>query len=160
MDGDDAILLTPDQTNQSGSAFLTAPLSFAADFSFQASYSVRLSGGATTDCCGDPAGADGIAFVIHDDPDGEAALGYLGGGFGFAGNDVAPPNTTVGIAPLLAIEMDTWHNGTYDVGNVNTNGDHVAIDIGTEDNDYQTSIEQTGANPVGDALNDGEVKYF
>jgi hypothetical protein len=69
-------------------------------------------------------------LVIQADADRAEALGIYGGGFGFAGNDAAPPNTAAGIAPAVAIEVDTWHNGTHDDPlNVNFNGNHIAIDI-------------------------------
>ena len=44
-------------------------------------------------------GADGLSFILHDDPRGKAALGAIGGGMGAAG-----------IQNGLAIEFDTWNN--------------------------------------------------
>ena len=50
----------------------------------------------------DREGADGIAFLMHNDPRGLSATGATGGGLGYA-----DPN---GIRPSVAIEFDTWHN--------------------------------------------------
>lgn len=44
-------------------------------------------------------GADGLAFVIHADPNGTAAIGAAGGGIGYHG-----------IARSLAVELDSWYN--------------------------------------------------
>ena len=44
-------------------------------------------------------GADGIAFVLHADPNGTAALGNSGAGLGYEG-----------ISRSLAVEFDTWYN--------------------------------------------------
>ena len=58
-------------------------------------------------------GADGAAFVIHNDPDGFNTIGGGGGGLGYRG-----------ITPSIAVEMDTYYNGpTY--GDIT--GDHIAI---------------------------------
>ena len=50
----------------------------------------------------DREGADGIAFLMHNDPRGLAATGATGGGLGYG-----DPNA---IRPSVAIEFDTWHN--------------------------------------------------
>ena len=47
----------------------------------------------------DDAGADGIAFLLHDDPAGAATIGTSGGGFGAGG-----------VTRGLGIEFDTWDN--------------------------------------------------
>ena len=60
----------------------------------------------------DANGADGMAFVIHNDPLGYNAPILVGGGLG------------VGMTPCLATEFDTWDNGVAagDIGS-----DHTAI---------------------------------
>ncbi len=50
----------------------------------------------------DKEGADGIAFLFHNDPRGYEATGATGGGLGFS--------QPYGISPSVAIEFDTWHN--------------------------------------------------
>jgi hypothetical protein len=57
------------------------------------------------------AGADGLTLTLQSA--GPTALGGLGGGLGY-----------FGIAPSVAVELDTWNNGPIDAG---TN--HVGIDI-------------------------------
>ncbi|MFN7021871.1 MAG: L-type lectin-domain containing protein, partial [Phycisphaerales bacterium] len=53
-------------------------------------------------------GSDGLAFVIHNDSRGNAAIGGSGGAMGYATNTVFPSQT--GIANGVAIEFDTWNN--------------------------------------------------
>jgi hypothetical protein len=62
-------------------------------------------------CCS--VSADGIAFVIHDDPDGWASFNVSGGGLGYAGTRKS-----------LAVEMDVYLNG--DKGET-LNYAHVAV---------------------------------
>ncbi|WP_161888758.1 lectin-like domain-containing protein [Pontibacter russatus] len=50
----------------------------------------------------DREGADGIAFLMHNDPRGLTATGAIGGGLGYG-----DPS---GIRPSVAMEFDTWHN--------------------------------------------------
>ncbi|MCJ8165350.1 gliding motility-associated C-terminal domain-containing protein [Pontibacter sp. E15-1] len=50
----------------------------------------------------DKEGADGIAFLFHNDSRGFEATGATGGGLGFS--------QPYGISPSVAIEFDTWHN--------------------------------------------------
>ena len=147
VDSEPALLITPDMDGQTGSAFITNPLSFANDFSFNAAFSTRQSGGNGVDCCGDPPGADGLTFVIHDDPGGETVIGGGGGSLGVHN-----------ISPAVIIELDTWHGGFGDLNNTGTNGDHIALNINTDANDFSSSVIQTGPQPLGAGLNDGEVK--
>ena len=58
-----------------------------------------------------------------------------------------------GIANFVAVEFDTWDEGSFDpASNNNTNGSHIAINaIGSG-----TSLAQTGVLP---RFNDGGVKH-
>ncbi|GEO06700.1 hypothetical protein AAE02nite_43640 [Adhaeribacter aerolatus] len=58
----------------------------------------------------DQYGADGIAFLFHDDPRGYEATGAVAGGLGY-GYSVQDPNANV-IKPSVAIEFDTYDNGS------------------------------------------------
>ena len=59
----------------------------------------------------DAAGADGMAFVLHNDPFGADATGLGGGAFGASG-----------IRNGLAIEFDTYQNAALgDIANDHTN---------------------------------------
>lgn len=52
-------------------------------------------------------GADGMGFVMHDDPRGFDAIGDKGGGLGFGKH---PSHDINKILPSLGIEFDTWYN--------------------------------------------------
>lgn len=110
----DLIELTPNTGNQAGSAFFESALTLDADASFQSAFSFELRG--------DTGGADGLAFVIHNDSAGAAAIGARGGSLGYDGIDNS-----------VAIEFDTFRNGTFDpVDN------HVSILLGSTTNPLET----------------------
>jgi hypothetical protein len=77
-----------------GSAFFVTPIdpSSSTSFTVELSFRVTVVGGGT--------GGDGMTWVLHSDARGTAALGvggeYLGVG---------------GIAPSIAVELDTYGNG-------------------------------------------------
>ena len=66
----------------------------------------------------DDAGADGLAFVLHNSPEGAAAIGAVGSGMGYAG-----------IQDGLAIEFDTWANpiGAIISGGADLSNDHTGF---------------------------------
>ena len=128
LDGAQSVLrITPAIANQSGSAFRAVNMS--GDYSFSTMFDFRLHGGAGgPDVTGDPLGADGMLFVLHQDTRGTAARGEPGGNMGFFA--AATNVTTPRITPALAIEFDTWEAGIFDVPfNVDTNGNHVGINV-------------------------------
>lgn len=136
------------QSTQVGSVMMTKPYSLASDRSFNTKFTFNMTTGTGVDCagCGDPPGADGFVFVMHQDPRGPLAIGDAGGGMGIAAATVSNNNPT--IQKALMVEFDTWHQGTFDSPfNVNTNGDHVAIDI----SGMTQSIAQTPPKPAGTA---------
>jgi glucose/arabinose dehydrogenase len=105
--------LTPDLNTQTGSAFYDTAFQIDANSSFSTQFQFRLGGvNGTT-------GADGFTFVLQNDSRGTSAIGASGGGVGYSN-----------IANSLAIEFDTYKNGTGDPdanhlsllrnGNVNT----------------------------------------
>ena len=69
--------LTPEAHYQRGSAFTHVPQLIDGQ-SFQAFFSFRMTVSGTT-------GADGMAFVMQNDPSGAAAIGVHGSGIGFSG---------------------------------------------------------------------------
>lgn len=99
---DDSFALTPDAALKAGAAMLEQRLDLSKAFSI----TFEINVGA------DDAAADGLAFVLHNDPRGAAALGGAGGGFG-----------AIGIANGLAIEFDTFQNLELasDIANDHTN---------------------------------------
>ncbi len=50
--------------------------------------------------------ADGLAFVVQNDPNGLSAIGATGGGIGYAAY-----SGQVGIADSVVVEIDLWDNG-------------------------------------------------
>ena len=58
------------------------------------------------------AGADGLSFILQNDPRGTAAQGTVGGGMGVDGQpNIGTPETRV--APSLTVEFDTFDNSTF-----------------------------------------------
>ncbi|MEX2187071.1 MAG: SdrD B-like domain-containing protein [Pirellulales bacterium] len=133
--------LTPNSTNQRGTAFLSQKVQFTGDFTFQTHFAFEISApSGTADV--DGAGGQGLTFVVHNDPTGLSALGTGGGGMGLAG-----------IVNAVAVEFDTFHTGAFDPATNNgTNGSHVAIDI----SNAATSVVQSAVLP---RFNDGGVHH-
>ena len=70
-------------------------------------------------------GADGIGFVMHNDPRGLEALGDAGGGLGFGAH---PSQGGRKISPSVAVEFDTWRNGQCRVQpNEDPQEDHTTV---------------------------------
>ena len=94
-------VLTPDAGWQSGSVMLDHRIDLSYDF--QTSFDVYLGN--------NDKGADGLAFVLQNDPLGENALGGLGGSYG-----------AVGIKNGLGIAFDTYQNAFFgDMADDHTN---------------------------------------
>jgi len=84
------IQLTPDLVNQAGSAMSFGKIDFNKDFNFNVEVFLGLNDG----------GADGMAIVFHNDPNGINAVGISGSGLG-----------AEGIKNGISIEFDTYNNG-------------------------------------------------
>jgi hypothetical protein len=97
------VLRLTDDLSQSGSAFLTNPISLAADVSFSTAFSFRFTSQKN-------GGADGIVFVVQTVA---SNVGGLGGGIGYQGI-----NNSVGV------EFDNWFNSGSD-----PDKNHVGIDL-------------------------------
>ncbi|RIK83999.1 MAG: hypothetical protein DCC68_02270 [Planctomycetota bacterium] len=145
VDGAPVARIMPNINNQSGTVYLNKPVTLADDLSFSTQFEVRMNNGAGTDCCGDNPGADGVVFMLHQDPRGAVAAGSGGGGLGVAG---VAPNTVVNnptVGPAVFVELDTWHGGSWDVAaNANTNGNHIAINT----SGARFSVEQSAAGAI------------
>ncbi len=130
--GQDVLRLT-DNLSQGGSAFLTESINLTDDSSFSAFFSFQI-----TDPQGmsdhDGQGADGLTFTVQTLSD---TAGGMGGGIGYKG-----------IGNSIAVEYDTWNNGSID----DHSGNHVGIDT----NGSVNSVVQTSVNP---RLNNGDVWY-
>ena len=90
--GHPSLRLTPSINSQAGSAFLNATVLFADDYSFSTSFAFRIHDHTF-------APADGMTFVIQNDPRGPAALGGAGGGLGYYSG------TSGSITPSLAVSF-------------------------------------------------------
>ena len=102
--------LTNATTSQSGSAFSQSAVSLGANASFSSFFVFQISNsGGIGD--GDGVGADGLTFTVQTVSN---TSGGSGGGIGYQG-----------ISNSVAIEFDTYNNGSGD-GN---NGNHVGVDL-------------------------------
>jgi hypothetical protein len=72
--------LTPDEGSRVGSAFFNAPFAFDAHTSFASHFQFRIHG----ERAGTPEGADGLVFIMQNDPRGVRALGTDGSGLGYS----------------------------------------------------------------------------
>lgn len=151
----DRLRITTNANDQAGSATLAHPVALAEDLSFNTSFTVNLSEGNFGDMGEDPddaPGADGMHFIIHQDPRGGAALGAGGGSMGIGGGAGVDEK----IEPAVSIELDTWNGGVYDVGSNGAmrNGNHIAIDA----SNVQYSLAQSRKAEIP-PLNNGENRY-
>ncbi|WP_207310418.1 DUF4347 domain-containing protein [Rubripirellula amarantea] len=117
-----SLQLTTDELNKVGSAFFNQALTLDSNASFRSSFSFELNGSSS--------GADGFAFVVQNDPSRFDALGSSGGSLGYDG-----------ITKSVAVEFDTYKNGSYDV-----NANHVSILNGTTVNSIRTAIPELDLN--------------
>lgn len=106
--------LTTNVGGQDGSAWYTSPQNVQNGFT--TTFQFRF-----TNPSAPP--ADGIAFVIQNSTSGVNALGGGGGSIGYGGTTDGS-NVLNGIANSLAIEFDTYNNGS---GISDPNANHVAV---------------------------------
>jgi hypothetical protein len=129
----DLLTLTDGLIAENGSAWFRYPLYVGA---FEASFTYQDIGGG---------GADGVGFVIQNDPRGTTALGFGGGGLGYAG-------ITSSVAVLLNIYSGSPGGSGLMLG---TNGVDVYDGSGAlSGNSYQSTapVNLNGGNPIAVAL--------
>jgi hypothetical protein len=103
--------ITQDFTGQDGSAWFTVPQPLSYGFSTTFQFQIQPSSVRGT--------ADGLAFVIQNDPYKTTALGAGGGNMGYSGVAGLPCTnggacTMVGgIVDSIALEFDTFNNGSF-----------------------------------------------
>ena len=108
-----SIVLTPDEGDKVGSAWVLTPLSVTDESAFSASFEFRISGSNGP--------GDGMAFVMHG---GDAdALGAGGSGLGYDGLG----------SNFLAVEFDTFDFNDPDDPDSETVAPHVAIQLNDSD---------------------------
>lgn len=127
--------LVPDLGSQAGTAFWSTQLTTQA--SFETSFRFQISGTQSTSLR-----SDGMAFVIHDDARGSAALGIGGGALGYSYEQTSGPEIT----PSVLIEFDIYQNGW------DPDDHHVALMLDGEKAGHVASATVT------DLLDDGDVK--
>ncbi|MBM4181696.1 MAG: PEP-CTERM sorting domain-containing protein [Betaproteobacteria bacterium] len=98
------VLRLTNALGQSGSAFLTAPFSLAADASFSSYFEFQFTNPIN-------GGADGIVFTVQRVAN---TAGGAGGGIGYQG-----------LSPSIGVEFDNWNNGGGDGNNDN----HAGINV-------------------------------
>ena len=137
--------ITPDENSRSGAVWFKDKLDISQPFELNfVIYMGERDGN----------GADGIAFVLHNDPAdtlGDGAFGEAGGGLGFSSHS---SQGTDRITPSVAIELDTWRNGSgtpddpaYDHTAVVYNGDNETNTQNIVDGDGNT-VKYTRIKPA------------
>jgi len=134
--------VAPASGNQTGAAYHATPVrveyGFDTTFKFQIT---ALSGG----------GADGMTFIIQNDPRGTAAMGDGGTELGYGQLSTSPAGTA--IANSLTVEIDTWYSG----GANDLSGNEVSIHTnGTGANNVSESYSLASITPATD-MSDGTV---
>jgi len=135
--------VTPPLISQRGTAFLATPMpvgqGFDTTFTFRVS---ALSGG----------GADGLAFIIQNDPRLTTALGNHASAIGYGAFVNAPAGTA--IANSLVIELDTWFNSFG--GYSDLSGNEISIHTnGVMDNSQSEGVSIGRVTAPGN-MSDGQ----
>jgi len=148
----DVVQLTPDANNQAGTVQSQIKLDVTQDFEFDLDINLgsnndtNLGDGNPFGAFGLPVGgADGIAFMLHNDPAGSNAVGQAGAGIG-----------AFGIQNGLAIEFDTFDNNPFggNEGGTNT-GDHTHI-FDTDAGANSSNLSYIGSRTELGEIEDGQ----
>ena len=123
----DRIILTPNQRSKRGAFWSNEKVDLTQNFTVKANLYLGNR----------RRGADGIAFVIQNSPQGRNALGMGGGGLGYRG-----------IHRSFAVEFDTWRNP----GEIN--GNHIGFDINGRG--YREVPKSEVAIPLPEPLESGK----
>jgi hypothetical protein len=130
------LIVTPSATQQRSSVMYNPKFSAASDFHIE--LQIKISHNSS-------GGADGMAFVMHNDPAGPSALGMPGGGIGYQG-----------ITNSVIVEFDTWQNDW------DPNANHIAI-TQAGDPDHQDATNMglpVVTDPNGIDLKSGDPVYL
>ncbi len=132
--------VAPSVASARGSVFRTVPVNVAGGFETSFRFRITAAG----------LGADGMAFVIHNDPRGPAALGGDGSTLGYGNQAAHTP-----IANSIVVEIDNYDAGTpwFD-----PDDNHVSIQTnGTGDNNAYHNLSIGWGSPLAVDLNDGQI---
>lgn len=132
-----AIELTADTINARGAFHLEQPMTWTSTSRLSVEFSFRINATAQ-----EP--ADGLVFMLHDDPRGLDAIGDGGGALGYADGD-----SPIGIRPSIAVEYDI-----FGFTNDDPSTDHLAI---VEQGNVGTPLIL--ANPLPVPLRSGQRTY-
>jgi hypothetical protein len=140
--------VAPERISNAGSAWYFEQMSIINGFDTTFTFRVHRSAGngGISDLT-----ADGLAFVIHNDPTGTSALSGAGGTIGYGGGVLHGG----GLHNAVAVEFDTYYNLEE---TADPNGNHVAIFQSLETSpisaNHLTNLVQADLNP-GAILDDG-----
>ncbi len=136
-----ALRLTANASNQTGWAWHRTAMPVLAGFDTTFTFRITPPAVGTK--------AEGMAFVLHDDPNGIATLGGTVWGMGYgSGSNSAP-----GIRNSIAVELDTFQDGFLSDSSANELTIHTRGPVGNHENE-QYSI---GRASPGQVLSDGQV---
>ncbi|MFT4538658.1 MAG: hypothetical protein ACI835_001095 [Planctomycetota bacterium] len=126
-----ALRVTDSSAMATGSFFHDTPVSVSNGFDTTFTFMVDPLGGG---------GADGMAFVLHNDPRGALALGDTGSALAYGAYPTSAPGT--GIVNSLVVEIDTWLSGS---------------DLDTGDNTISIHTNGTGENAHHEDFSIGSI---
>jgi hypothetical protein len=117
------IRVTEEKAGQRSTVFHDIPIAFEPGGSFYQHFRVRISGGGGNL---PPNGADGLAFILQNDPGGDPlGVGKIGTGKGVLGINGEGLGYG-GVTQSLALELDTLQNAAQS----DPDGNHVALLLG------------------------------
>ena len=134
-----SLRLTNTLGSLAGSSYYDTPVPVSAGFDTTFTFVIDTAGSS---------GADGMAFVIQNDPRGLTALGDSGTPLGYA--KYSTSGAGIAIANSLVIEFDTWNSGS----NGDTSDNEISIHTnGTGENDHDESFSLGRISPTTNMSN-------
>lgn len=135
-----ALRLTANSSNQTGWAWRQGAVPVVAGF--DTTFSFRI----TPPTVGTK--AEGMALVIHDDPNGLATTGGTVWGMGYG----TGANTATGIRNSIAIELDTFQDGFLSDTSANELTIHTRGPLGNHENEQYSIARNTPATNLSNGL--------
>jgi len=141
--------VTPAAGSQNGSVWFDTPVEIGSGF--DTIFTFRIANTSA-------GGADGMAFVIHDDPAGIQAIANLGSAMGYSGSLT---DTANGLDRSIAVELDTYQAGQW--GDPSPN--HLSVHTGGSGDNSALEDYSLGQHIPSTNLSDGNVhtlrvRYF
>jgi lectin family protein len=135
-----ALRVTPAAGGQLGSVWRGTPVTVSGRFDTTIAFQFTALGAG---------GADGLTFVIQNDPRGTAALGDGGFAMGYGHDPALPPANA--IHNSLVVELDTWIN-TGDLGD-----NEISVQTGGSGINSAEDIYSIGRSVAPVNMSDGQV---